>query len=77
MCAEIKNAISAEKGASTQELLHEKNDTIDHEILIDLLHKKIDLVTQGLNRYLRKQLKEQVSVENSAIISDYSLIQKR
>ena len=76
MSAEIKNAIASEKGVSTQELLHEKNNTVDHETLIDLLHKKIDLVTEGLNRYLRKQLKEQVSVENSAIISDYALIQK-
>jgi integrase/recombinase XerD len=76
MSAELKNAIGADKGVSTQEVLHEKNNTVDHETLIDLLYKKIDLVTEGLNRYLRKQLKKQVSVENSAVISDYALIQK-
>ena len=46
--------------------LHEKSNAVDHEPLTDLLYKKIDLVTEGLNRYLRKQLKAQVSVENSA-----------
>ena len=73
MSAEIKNAIVAEEA---QGLAHKKNDIIDDESLIDPLYKKIDLITQGLNRYLRRQLKEQVSIENSAIISDYALIQK-
>ncbi len=76
MSAEIKNAIVAEEATTAQELEHKKNDIIDDENLIDPLYKKIDLVTQGLNRYLRKQLKEQVSIQNSVIISDYALIQK-
>jgi integrase/recombinase XerD len=48
-----------------------------HKTQIDPLDEKIDLVTEDLNRYLRKQLKEQVSVENAGLISEYSLIQKK
>jgi integrase/recombinase XerD len=76
LSAEIKNAIVADKATTAQELAHKKNEIIDDENLIDPLYKKINLVTQGLNRYLRRQLKEQVSIENSAIISDYALIRK-
>src|SRR2546427_5236670 len=75
MSSEIKNSI-AEEALPTQELLHKKNNTVDHENSTDPLYKKIDLVTDGLNRYLRKQLKDQVSIDNSSLISDYALIQK-
>jgi integrase/recombinase XerD len=76
MSDEIKKTIAAEEALSREELLRKKTNTVDPENLIDPLYKKIDLVTDGLNRYLRKQLKEQVSIDNSAIISDYALIQK-
>jgi integrase/recombinase XerD len=72
MSSEIKKVITAE----AHERVQEKQYTFDDQNLTDQLYKKIDLVTQGLNRYLRKQLKEQVSIENSAIISNYALIQK-
>src|SRR5438445_13852925 len=76
MSSEIKNSI-AEEALPTQELLHKKNNIVGHENSTDPLYKKIDLVTDGLNRYLRKQLKDQVSLDNSALISDYALIQKK
>src|SRR5437868_4579624 len=77
MSAEIKRAIAAEEDVpSTQELLHKKDNILEIKNLINPSYKKIDLVTEGLSRYLRKQLMEQVSIDNSAIISDYALIQK-
>lgn len=76
MTAKINDSLTGEIKTS-QNVVDKVDQAFDTKNLIDSLHNKIDIVTEGLDRYLRKQLKEQVSSENSRIISDYSLIQKK
>jgi site-specific recombinase XerD len=76
MRAKKKDANMTEETKTAQNVVDMMGQAIDDENVIELLDNKIDIVTAGLDRYLRKQLKKHVSRENSAIISDYSLIQK-
>lgn len=76
MKAKVKDSIAKESTA-TQDAMDRIDQAIDSKNLIESLYNKIDVVTEELDKYLRKQLKEQVCRENSEIISDYSLIQKK
>jgi hypothetical protein len=72
-----KDANTGKQTTAAQNIIDEQGEVVDNKNLLYSLHNKADVVTKGLDRYLRRQLKEQVSVENSEIISDYSLIQKK
>ncbi len=77
MIAKIDASKLAEETTTTLSIVDRLDQAIDAKNLIDQLHNKIDIVTEGLDKYLRKHLKDQVSRENSEIISEYSLIQKK
>ncbi len=76
MNAKVKDS-TAEETMTAQEFVNELGEAINNENLIQSLYNKIDIGTEGLDKYPRKQLKKQVSRENSEIISVYSLIQKK
>src|SRR6266487_3870452 len=76
MRAEIKDPNMAEERTTAQNIVGKVDGAIDGKNVIHSLYTNIDTVTEGLDTYLRKQLKEQVSIENSGIISDYALVQK-
>jgi site-specific recombinase XerD len=77
MSAKKKDANTAEETKRELSIVDRLDQAIDAKNAIDQLHNKIDIVTEGLDKYLRKHLKDQVTRENSEIISDYSLIQKK
>lgn len=76
MIAKIDDSKLAEETTTTLSI-DRLDQAVDVKNGIDQLHNKIDIVTEDLDKYLRKQLKEQVSRENSEFISEYSLIQKK
>lgn len=76
MAAKTQASLTGETTRS-HNIVDNVDQAIDSKDLIHSLHNNIDIVTEGLDRYLRKQLKEQVSRKNSGAISDYSLIQKK
>jgi len=43
--------------STAQNTIHQKNNTPDDESSTYSLYKKVDLITEGLNRYLCKQLR--------------------
>jgi hypothetical protein len=55
-------------------LLEEEPSNLNYTNTI--INKKLQTATSGLQKYLYKQLTEQVSKENSLTIADYILAQK-
>lgn len=77
MSAKKIDANTVEEIVAVQNITNNVDEAPNNENLIQLFHDKIDIATEGLDKYLRKQLKEQISRKNSEIISNYSLIQKK
>lgn len=71
-----KVTITKEKAELTQEQLLQRHNSDKHENVIQDRQRKIGLVTEGLDRYLRTQLTEQVALENANIICGYIVAQK-
>jgi len=77
MSTKKKDANIAKQTTAAQKKSDNADKAIDDKNLLHSLYKKIDVVTEGLERYLRNQLKERISRENSGIIMDYAHIQNK
>lgn len=66
------------KSSMTKTLIEEERSNINYTNTneINIINRKLQTTTSGLQKYLYKQLTEQVSKENSLIIADYILAQK-